>query len=247
MKKTIITILVTVIFITVPGYLFLNLQLNRQKEKTDIEYLHSIEKSVHKQIQELSSRIFYQVSSLGNVIAAQQDFSLRILVENDRSAPYITEMASRYLKPMNFAVLDIADSSFTILSSGHFPASAGNSCREKGSRLSSNTIACLDNIMGTPKLTFQASSRFTIAGFVFYVMGGVVIDSTFLSNLTPGNNISLLLKNGNEYTGTITVQSISEISDNHIIINDKKYLASIIELPSSGLPHNLELLLLVDK
>ena len=247
MKKTIITIVITVILITVPGYFFLNMQLNRQKEKADLEYLHSVEKSVQKQIKELSSRIFYQVASLGNVIAAQQDFSLRILVENDRSSPDITEMASRYLKPMNFAVLDIADSSFTILSSGHFPASAGNSCREKGSRLSSNTVACPDNIMGTPKLTFQASSRFTIAGFKFYVMGGVVIDSTFLSDLTPGDNISLLLKNGNEYTGTIAVQSISEITGNHIIIDDRKYLAAVIELPSSGLPHTLELLLLVDK
>jgi len=228
-------------------FFIMNMQLNRQKATSDHELLLSVEKTVQKRIGELSSGTYQQLQSLADVIASQKDFSLRILVENDRSSPYITEMASQFLHPMGFSVLEIADSSYTILSSGHFPASAGNSCAEKAKQLSSSASACIENIMGKPTLTFQARSKFSIAGFIFYVMGGMVIDTTLLKKLTPNKNVTILLKNGNEYIGRNDIRSISAIKDNHIIINDKKHLASSIEFPSSGLDSKLELVILLKK
>ena len=120
-----------------------------------------------------SARIQAQLQSLAEVVAANKEFFLRLLVENDRSAPAVTEIAARFLEPMGFSVLEITDSSRTILSSGHFPASAGNKSMHQAGVLSKKLSAIMENIMGTPTLTMQAEYPFTIAGFNFLVSGCV--------------------------------------------------------------------------
>ena len=103
----------------------------------------------------------------------------------------------------------------------------------------------MENIMGTPTLTMQAEYGFSIAEFNFYVTGGTVVDNTLLETLAPNSHVQLLLKNGDKYLGMENVSSISAITDNTIIINDKKYPATEIELPSSGKNLKISLIVLV--
>ena len=228
-------------------FFLMNAHLANNKEEANLEMLLSVEKTVQKQIHELFSEMEQQVQALCDVIAAHKDFSLRILVENDRSSPVITEMAVQFMDPMGFSVLEIADSSNIILSSGHFPASAGNSCAQKAELLSDETAACMENIMGKSTLTLQSKNRFSIAGFSFYVMGGTKLDALLLKRLTPNDKVTLLLKNGNEFIGMDAVRSISPITDHTIVINDKEYLASEIDVPAAGLEEELKIYILLDK
>ncbi len=228
-------------------FLIMNIGLQREKDAADLALLLSVEQTMQKRIDDISSQIQFQVKAFSDVVAAHKDFSLRILAENDRTSPVITEMASQFIKPMGFSVLEITDSAWSILSSGHFPASAGNSCAEKAGQLSDKATACTDNIMGTPTLTLQARNGFTIAGFLFYVMGGITIDASLLTRLTPNKKVKLLFKKGGEYIGMDNIGSISAITDHRIIINDKKFLAAELPIPSAVTEEKMSLIVLVDK
>ena len=194
--------------------------------------LVSMQKSVEKRLADLSAQIESQLESFADVVVAHKDFSLRILVENDRSSPVVTEMAGQFLKPMGFSVLEITDSAWSILSSGHFPASAGNKSVLRGNASSGKVNTVVADILGTPTLTLQTERGFTIAGIVFHVTGGLTIDNALLARLSPAPGVTVLLKNGGEYIGMDNIRSISAINDHQIIINDKKYPSAEIAVPS---------------
>ena len=202
-------------------------------------------KTVQKRLDDLSMSIQSQLQSFSEVVAARKDFSLRLLVENDRSAPEVTELAFQFLKPMEFSVLEITDSSRSILSSGHFPASAGNKSMHKPGVLSKKPAVTMENIMGAQTLTMQAESGFSIAGFRFFVTGGIAVDKKLLEKLSPNENVQLLLKNGDSYTGMDNISSVSAITDNHLIINDRRYPAAEIDLPVAGIDSKISLIVLM--
>lgn len=244
--KTIVTAIVSSLLAAGVVFFLMNTRLKQASDAAELEMLLSAEETVQKQISELSERIDKQLSALCDVVSAHKDFSLKILVENDRSSPVISEMASHFLHPMGFSVLEITDSANVILSSGHFPASAGNRSAKKAETLSSETTACVDNIMGVKTLTLQTKKSFTIAGFPFYIMGGVTLDSTLLHSLSPRKNVTLLLKNGNDFIGMKDIRSISKITGHTIIINDTEYLAAKCPINTAGLENDLSLLILLD-
>ncbi|MBN1575693.1 MAG: hypothetical protein JW913_04025 [Chitinispirillaceae bacterium] len=245
--KIVVTAIISIIITALLMFLFMNVQLNHGKNAADLERLHFVEQAVRKRLDDLSTRIEFQLKAFSDVVASHKEFSLRLLVENDRSSPVVTEMASQFLKPMGFSVLEITDSSGSILSSGHFPASAGNRSVHTDGRLSEKAAATMENIMGTPILTLQAETGFSIAGFPFHLTGGLTIDDTLLARLAPNGNVTLLLKKGGEYTGMENIRSISAITDRHIIINDKKYPASEIEIPSRGIDEMVSLIVFLTK
>ena len=105
----------------------------------------------------------------------------------------------------------------------------------------------MENVMGTPTLTLQAKTSFSIAGFNFCTSGGVTIDEAFLDRLTPNDNVTLLLKQGEVYLGKGEIRSVSPITDNQIIINDIPLPASAIAVPSSGLGEELTLIVISGK
>ena len=228
-------------------FFLMNLRIVHNKNAADFEKLLVAEQTVQKRFEGLSTQITSQLAAFSEVVAAYKDFSLKILVENDRSSPVVTEMASQFLKPMGFSVLEIADSSWRVLSSGHFPASAGNSSAEKADHLSDKATLCIENIMGIPTLTLQAKTAFSIAGFTFHVAGGLTIDKALLDRLTPAGNVTLVLKKGNEYIGMEGIGSISAIKDHKVNINDKTYFASEIQIPSAGLEEEVSIIVLVGK
>ncbi len=244
MKCTIITI-VSSIVCAGAVFLLMGNRIEQQKEASTHETLSMITESVEKSLGDVSERIGSKLQALADVLATDKDFALRILVENDRTSPSITEMAAHYRNPMGFSVLDITDSSFTILSSGHFTAQAGNSAEQKAAVLSDHASAYTENIMGNPTLTYQAKTGFTIEGFRFYVMGGVTIDSMLLEQLKPNEKTGLLLKRGDRYIGMADIRSISEVTENSIIINDKTYPAATLSVPGSGSEEELKLIVLL--
>jgi len=189
---------------------------------------------VQKQLNEISDQIKERLASFTEGIGADRDFSIKLLVENDRSAPVIAESAIRYRGAMGFSLLELTDSTGLILSSGHFPASAGSNAGDKLSLLSDKPVMMEDNVMGMQVLAWQAKKAFKIAEIPFYAMGGLTVDDELLQTLSPRDKISVLLKRGDDIMGMQDVRSISEVKNNEIIINDKKYPAVEIELPYKG-------------
>jgi hypothetical protein len=210
---------------------------------SDLKQLNAAELSVKKRLAILDTKLNVQLSAFSDAVSSDKDFSLKLLVENDKSSSDVVEIAGRYLKAMDFSVLEVVDSSNTIISSGHFPASAGLNDKDHITQLSSEPVAALENVMGNQLLAFQLKKEFTIADYVFFAVGGIEINDKFLSELAPFENVKILLKLGNKYIGMNDIRSISEIKDHKIIINDKEYFATQFPFPS--VKSNGEALLLV--
>ena len=226
---------------------FLSYERQNGRHKNDMARLESACSAVQKRLGELDAQIERRLEAFAEVVAGHKEFSLRMLVENDRSSPVVTEMAPQFMKPMGFGVLEIVDSTFTILSSGHFPANRGNSSGEKVRQLRDAPALCSETIMGRRELTLQSRKRFTIADFPFYAVGGLPVDTALLGMLSPGGSVRLLLHADGEYLGMDSVASISEIKDNHIIVNDQTFLCRRFDLPAMVDGNAASLFVLVEK
>ena len=232
--KYVITVLVTLLLVGALVFILFQQRSKKEIARAKVRELKQVEQSVQKRFQGLTSQLSAQLTSFATSVASNRNFSLRLLVENDRSSPDITEMAVHFRGPMGFSVLEITDSAYVILSSGHFPASAGNRIEEKAAQLTSEPLILTDNVMGAPKLTMQLKKKFHIAEIPFYVIGGLEIHDQFLSGLCPREGVMILLKTGNEYLGKPGIRSISEVKDSKIFINDKEYYATQMGLPLAG-------------
>ncbi len=230
--KIILPILTALIVGIASFYLFQK-KINEQKLDYKVQKLKITQKTVEENFKEISVRIQRQLEAFAKTVAEDKIFALRVLAENDRSSTDVTELAVRFRLPMDFAVLEITDSLLNILSSGHFAANAGNSAVEKAA-LSKEPTCYDDNILGQLRLTLQSKVRFDISDIPFFVMGGLELNEAFLKSLAPNENISILLKRGKQYSGVSDINSISEVNNNHIIINDKEYWAAELQLPYTG-------------
>lgn len=189
--------------------------------------------SAAKLFQETARDVSDRLAAFGQEVASDQMFSLRMLAENDRSAPEVALKAGRFMKPMGFSLLTIADSDFVILSSGDFPASAGSGVSQKAGALSEEAKVLGDNIMGKNVVTLQAKRRFALADSIpFYVMGGIVINETLLRSLSPRKDVRVLFRQGSSVIGIADVKTISDVKDGKIVINDRERPAVKIDLPS---------------
>ena len=197
--------------------------------------LAATKESVTKRLHEITYDIAGRLEAFADEVASDQQFSLRLLAENNRSAPEVALKARQFLKPMGFSLLDVTDSAYVILSSGEFPASAGNSASQKVMLLSEEPKILEDNIVGQKALTFQAKRKFMIAGSIpFYALGGLIVDDRFLGELSPRSGVRVLLKQGSTVLGMPSVRTISGVKDGKIIVNDKEYPAFEMALPYAG-------------
>ena len=197
--------------------------------------LAALRQTVEKRLGETVADIGDRLAAFAREVSTDQQFSLKLLVENNVSAPEVTGKAAKFLGPMGFSLLAIADSAGVILSSGHFPASAGNSMASKLSKLSATPAVIEDNMMGQNVLTLQAKKTFSIADNIhFTAVGGMIIDDTFLQTLSPRPGVSVLFKQGGTITGMEHVKAISELKNNRIIINDREYPAFELPLDYAG-------------
>ncbi len=230
--RTILAIIVSAAISGSAAYFYLHTQHASVAISSDIIKLQTAHAFVEKRISDIKEDLSLRLVHFSKEVESDRDFAMSLLAHNNRSAPAVTSAAVRYIKPMGFSILEIVDSESVILSSGHFPANAGNRMSEKSRTLDQNALVIKDNIKGEELLTLQSRHSFSIADVPFSVMGGIIIDEVFLKSLVPHQQVDILLKKGDTVKG-MNVQSISPLVDGKIIINNREYHASSVELDRS--------------
>jgi hypothetical protein len=200
---------------------------------------------VENRLSAMATTLNRQLGALGNTVARDYDFSMKLLVENNATAPEVYEMASRYMEPMGLSVLAIIDANNRVVSSGHFPAEAGNPADKVLANIDGAGRFVTENIGGRELLTFQSRASFTCSNVAMFVVGGYIIDSLFLTGFQLRDHVTLLLKRGNSVVGMNDIQTMSALKDNMIIINDRSWLAAEVPLKARGATELPELLLLM--
>jgi hypothetical protein len=206
---------------------------SRSAKDRAVRELLPVKKQVEDQLKSLTDRLTTQICSFSRVVASDRDFSMKVLVEKDRSAPEVTEIAPRYLEPMALSVLSIVNSSDTVLSCGQFPASAGGPSRSAG-LLGASASFVMDNVKGPPVLTLQVKARFAILDSVFFAIGGVIVDDDFCSRFSLPQGYRLACKQGGTVICAQHVESISDVKDGAIVLNNVSHPAVSIPLPYVG-------------
>lgn len=203
--------------------------------------------ALEKKIDEVSFRIFSQLTGFSSTVSSDRDFAMKLIVENDYHAPEVAEIASQYIHAMGFSFLEITDAEYKILSSGHFPASAGNIALAKKEMPDSTLIWIEDNIKGTSLLSIQIKIPFSCEGMKLFCIGGISVDQDFISVLKPYENSTVLLKQGSDILGMDEIETMSEIKEDRIVINDKTWLALSKSLLWVGATDEPELYILIEE
>jgi hypothetical protein len=206
---------------------------SRSAKDRAISDLQPVKKLVEAQLKNVTDGLKTQVGAFSRVVAGDRDFSMKVLVEKDRSAPEVTEIAPHYMEPMALSVLSIVNNRDTVLSCGQFPASAGGPSLVAGLPGDSASFV-IDNVKGQMVLTLQAKARFAILDSVFFAIGGVIVDGNFCSRFSLPQGYRLLCKQGGTVIGMDHVASISDVKDNVIVLNNVSYPAVTIALPYAG-------------
>jgi hypothetical protein len=195
--------------------------------------LASAKKQVEAQLKNVTDGLVAQVAAFARTVAGDRDFSMKVLVEKELSASEVTEIAPRFMQPMALSLLSIVNSRDTVLSCGQFPASAGGPS-PVARQLGDSAAFVMDNVTGASGLTLQAKARFTILDSVFFAIGGILVDQNFCSRFSLPQGYRLVCKQGGTVIGMPHVESISEVKDDMIVLNNASYPAVSIALPFAG-------------
>jgi hypothetical protein len=203
--------------------------------------LSFVKESALSQIHSIMNTIALQNKAFANILSQDRDFSMKFFVENNKSAPEILEIASKYISPMGFSFLTVTDSKFEILSCGHFLANAGSKF-ESAELFGDSSVFVMDNIKGEKVLSLQSKTKLKILDTDFYVFGGINVEKDLLPKIFCPNDYSIFIKQGKNIYGNQKIESISEIKDSTIIINNIIYPAFSVNLPFIGSEENLQLI-----
>ena len=212
------------------------------------EELLCIGQIINSQILNQSQKLSEQLSAFSKVIASDREFSMKLLVENNRSAPEVTEAAVRYIEPMGLSILEISDSQHVLLSCGEFEANAGTSIAGKEALLGEKGVFIEDVIKGKSELTMQVMVKFNILDAHYYCCGGFVVDDKFLKQIDPGNGFKFFFKQGQKVFGLENAEGLSNLTDSTVVMNAKTYPAMSFTLPvATGSTEALSCIVLQDK
>ena len=204
------------------------------REQAVMELLHT-RAAVEQALAGRGAALTRRLRAFAEQVAGDRDFAMKLIVEQDRTAPEVTEFARRYMAAMDLGLLEIADSASVLLSCGHFPAAAGNSVASKAAALDSQAVFLLDTIRGEEVLTLQARVTATLGDSTRTgCQGGWVVDQAFLDGLTPPPGVRVMLRAGSHSIGLNSISSMSAITGNTMIINDTTYLATALLLAFHG-------------
>lgn len=249
--RVLTTIVITAIVVACISAGLVVVILNKKSAHLNRDYavkeLITSTNTVKRRLDNLASQLVSQMRGFCVTVADDRNFAMKLIVEQDYSAPEVADIAGQYMKAMGFAFLEITDAEYRILSSGHFPASAGNKATQKESLPDSTAMFIEDNIKGVQVLALQVKMPFSCADVPLYAIGGVYVDADFIARLKPHDGVRLLLKQGNEIAGMDDIETMSEINDNTIIINDISWLASSLTLSWAGGEDGPEIILLMEQ
>jgi hypothetical protein len=202
---------------------------------------------VEKEINDISLKLKKQLTDFSAMVSDDRDFVIKLLVEKDFTAPEVADIAIQHMKSMGFSFLEVVDSEFKILSSGHFPASTGNTAVKKKD-MSDNTLTFIyDNVKGTEVLSLQVKIPFSCSDITLYCIGGIAVDSDFISEIKPCEEIQILLRQDNSIIGMENIETISDIENNKIIINDKAWMVNSMSLKGVEGGKKPEIFILMEK
>jgi hypothetical protein len=204
------------------------------KQAGEQQELQDLKTMVEKQLQNEARRISAQLVAFSKVVTADRDFSMKLFVEGNRSAPEVTDLTQRFMEPMGFYLLEITDSAHVLLSCAHFPASSRTKVAEKAAVLGEQTRLYYDNVKGQKALTLQAKVSFLILDTLFYCQGGRIVDDAFVASLSPENGFRLVMKEGDHFLGLPASQTISDIKDSTVAVNGTVYPAASLSFPFTG-------------
>lgn len=222
------------VLIVFAGLLLSRCQSQKRPNESSSVELAFVKQAIERQISNQMDLVQRQMAGFAGVVATDREFSMKLLVDNDKSAPEITEITQRYLAPMALQILSITDSQYVILSCGHFPVNTGT-VFSAARRLGATPAFIMDNVKGESVLTLQTKIRFTILDTaVFFVCGGMTVEKDFLSRLVCWPGYSIFIKQGKTVVGMEKVESISDVKDGSILLNNKAYPAEVINLPYVG-------------
>lgn len=201
---------------------------------------------VEKNVGFVQKNILKKLRVFCGVVSEKQEFIMKLVVEKDVSAPEVVDIAGNYMEVMGLSFLEIVTDSGIIVSSGHFPASAGSKSLKH--LLGEDAIGIItDDIKGKKVLSLQGRIGFVCSGVTLYCIGGISVDEDFINEVKPLRNTALFLKHGDDILGIDTIKTISEIRDNSIMLNDKTWLAASISLPWAGQGEQPFLIILKDE
>ncbi len=212
-----------------------------------IKELHNNSAIVEKKLDDFSSQLLSQLIGFCTTVIDNRDFSMKLLVEKDYSAPEVADIAPSYIKAMGLSFLEITNSENTIISSGHFPASAGNKILLKNQMQDSILTCIYDDIKGKKIISLQIKIPFLCMGVKLYCYGGIALNTNFISFLQPKENVVLFLKHQKTIVGYEDIKKISEIKDNKIIINDKSWIGHSLPIHWIGETRAPEFIILLDE
>lgn len=236
MKHKAAAVFVVVAFIAgaLVTYLVFARQIGVTRHQRAIAELSNTSADVESRLRQQSAALTRQLSAFSRSVAADREFSMLLLVENNRVASAVTELAGSYRGPMGFDLLDIIDSGGVLVSCGSEPAHTGMTVQDRIALLGTTAQVIMDTTGPLPGFSWQARCNFTIADIPFSCTGGYRIDDSFLRNLTSRPGIRLILRSGDRVTGMPDVRTISDIVNNTIIINNTTYLAAPVALAGIG-------------
>ncbi len=211
------------------------------------EELFALKALIEKQIRTEARRISEQLTAFSRVAAADRDFPMKLFVEGNRSAPEVTDFTQRFMEPMGFSLLEIADSSQTILSCAQFPASTGTKIADNAALLGDEARFVYDNVKGQKVMTLQAKVRFRILDTLLYCLGGRIVDEAFVAQWSPGSGYKLIYNIGNTVFGATGAPSDSDITDSTAALGGVVYPAVRISLPYAGQGDAPALILISEK
>ena len=248
--KIVINVIVGVVVALLTAIVLLvwvNGQLQPLNRDYALKELASTKAAVEKNIDDIAANLLLQLQGFCASVADDRDFAMKLIVEKDYSAPEVADIALSYMKAMGLSFLEVTDADFRILSSGHFPASAGNKSLQKSSLPDSSANFMFDNIKGADVLSLQIKIPFSCAGALFYCVGGIAVDEHFITGLIPHEGTRLIFKHGKDIVGMEDIETMSELKDNSIIINDRSWLAESLVIPWAGEADAPEIIILKEE
>lgn len=203
--------------------------------------------AVQRRLSQDCQLLHAQMQGLASQIPQEREFTMKLLVENDRTAPEVTDLAPRYRAAMGLSLLDIADSAGTLLSSGHFPANAGSSVSVKLANVGEEPVFVHDTVNGRAVLTLQSRAGCAVEGVHFSCVGGWIVDETYLARLAPWTGVTVIVRQETGVLGMSGVSSMSELLNNSIVLNNRTFAADTVAIPFAGAGPAPQLLVLIEQ